>query len=118
MARPSIVVATPHRRHDHLEQQLRIQLSNHEVVRVRERQGLSLEALRAIDPDFVFFPHWSWLIPEDIHGRFECVIFHMTDVPYGRGGSPLQNLIVRGHDDRATVESILDQLEAMSLGLA
>ncbi len=23
----------------------------------------------------------------------------MTDVPYGRGGSPLQNLIVRGHKD-------------------
>ena len=21
----------------------------------------------------------------------------MTDLPYGRGGSPLQNLIVRGH---------------------
>src|SRR6185503_5579950 len=27
---------------------------------------------------------------------FECVVFHMTDVPFGRGGSPLQNLIVRG----------------------
>ena len=24
------------------------------------------------------------------------VIFHMTDLPYGRGGSPLQNLIQRG----------------------
>ena len=24
-------------------------------------------------------------------------MFHMTDLPYGRGGSPLQNLIVRGH---------------------
>ncbi|PNW32559.1 UNVERIFIED_CONTAM: methionyl-tRNA formyltransferase, partial [Euhalothece sp. KZN 001] len=28
---------------------------------------------------------------------YECVCFHMTDVPYGRGGSPLQNLIIRGH---------------------
>jgi methionyl-tRNA formyltransferase len=25
-----------------------------------------------------------------------CVVFHMTDVPFGRGGSPLQNLIARG----------------------
>ena len=25
------------------------------------------------------------------------VIFHMTDLPYGRGGSPLQNLIKLGH---------------------
>lgn len=29
--------------------------------------------------------------------EFECVCFHMTDVPFGRGGSPLQNLILRGH---------------------
>lgn len=26
-------------------------------------------------------------------------MFHMTDLPYGRGGSPLQNLIVRGHKE-------------------
>ena len=24
-------------------------------------------------------------------------MFHVTDLPYGRGGSPLQNLIIRGH---------------------
>ncbi len=34
--------------------------------------------------------------PEEILGMAECVCFHMTDVPYGRGGSPLQNLIARG----------------------
>lgn len=48
-------------------------------------------------PRFIFFPHWSWRIPEEIFADFECVVFHMTDLPYGRGGSPLQNLIVRGH---------------------
>lgn len=46
-------------------------------------------------PRFIFFPHWSWMIPADIYEGFECVIFHMTDLPFGRGGSPLQNLIVR-----------------------
>jgi methionyl-tRNA formyltransferase len=39
------------------------------------------------------------LIPDEIHDRFECVVFHMTDLPYGRGGTPLQNLIVRGHKE-------------------
>ncbi len=28
--------------------------------------------------------------------NFNCVVFHMTDLPFGRGGSPLQNLISRG----------------------
>ncbi len=59
--------------------------------------ALDLEHLRKINPAFIFFPHWSWIIPKAVHDQFECVMFHMTDLPYGRGGSPLQNLIVRGH---------------------
>lgn len=46
---------------------------------------------------YVFFLHWSTKVPDQMLERWECVCFHMTDVPYGRGGSPLQNLIARGH---------------------
>lgn len=53
--------------------------------------------LAQLDPEFVFFLHWSRIVPAAIFERWTCVVFHMTDVPYGRGGSPLQNLIVRGH---------------------
>lgn len=67
-----------------------------------ELDALRLDALR---PRFIFFTHWSWIIPQDVYGSHECVIFHMTDVPYGRGGSPLQNLVSRGHAD--TVVSAL-----------
>lgn len=52
--------------------------------------------LEQVKPRFVFFPHWSHLIPESVFLRWNCVIFHMTDLPFGRGGSPLQNLIARG----------------------
>lgn len=50
-------------------------------------------------PRYIFFPHWRWIVPVEVLNDYECVCFHMTDVPYGRGGSPLQNLIVRGHKD-------------------
>jgi methionyl-tRNA formyltransferase len=50
-------------------------------------------------PRYIFFPHWSDRVPEEVTSRFECVCFHMTDLPYGRGGSPLQNLIASGHKD-------------------
>lgn len=63
---------------------------------IRTRADLTLEALDGIKPQCVFFPHWSWIIPSEIHARFDCVVFHMTDLPFGRGGSPLQNLIARG----------------------
>ena len=61
------------------------------------RRDLSLARLSEINPKFVFFLHWSWKIPGQILDRFTCINFHMTDLPYGRGGSPLQNLILRGH---------------------
>lgn len=63
---------------------------------INNKKDLTLEKLREINPGYVFFPHWSYIIPEEIYSHFECVIFHMTDVPFGRGGSPLQNLISRG----------------------
>jgi methionyl-tRNA formyltransferase len=58
---------------------------------------LSLNIVRQQSPRYIFFVHWSWKVPEEIVAEFECVCFHMTDVPFGRGGSPLQNLIVRGY---------------------
>ncbi len=48
------------------------------------------------NPRYVFFTHLSWLIPKEIYGRYECVIFHMTNLPWGRSWEPLQHLIMRG----------------------
>lgn len=45
--------------------------------------------------DGYFPPHWSWLIQPGIYNKYNCVLFHITDLPFGRGGSPLQNLILR-----------------------
>jgi methionyl-tRNA formyltransferase len=61
-----------------------------------------LEAAIAVSrPRYIFFPHWSHIVPRTIVETHECVCFHMTDLPYGRGGSPLQNLIERGHTQTA-----------------
>lgn len=65
-------------------------------------------------PRYIFFLHWNWLVPESIFSRLECVCFHMTDVPYGRGGSPLQNLIMAGH--RATKLTALRMVAEMDAG--
>ncbi len=71
---------------------------DHNWVIISDKKDLTTESLKELNPRYIFFPHWSWIIPEDIFSTYECVVFHMTDLPYGRGGSPLQNLIVRGHD--------------------
>lgn len=60
-----------------------------------EKAQLTPEILTKLRPRYVFFLHWSYYIPESIYKRYPCIVFHMTDVPFGRGGSPLQNLIER-----------------------
>jgi methionyl-tRNA formyltransferase len=77
-------------------------------------EKLTPETLGRIAPRYVFFPHWSWRVPASVLDAYECVCFHMADVPYGRGGSPLQNLIVRGHAD--TKLSALRMVEELDAG--
>lgn len=72
------------------------------------------EAVRRLAPRYIFFLHWSWHVPVELWSRYECVCFHMTDVPYGRGGSPLQNLILAGHTQ--TQLSALRMVEEMDAG--
>lgn len=69
--------------------------SRYDVVIIRDRKALTYGRIRTIRPIYLFFPHWSWMIPREIYENYKCIVFHMTDVPYGRGGSPLQNLISR-----------------------
>jgi len=66
---------------------------------ISKKEELSIENVSEIDPTHIFFMHWSWIIPEEIFNKYNCIVFHMTDLPYGRGGSPLQNLIIRGHKE-------------------
>jgi methionyl-tRNA formyltransferase len=77
-------------------------------------QELTRERLDALEPRFIFFMHWSWKVPADILEAFECVCFHMSDVPFGRGGSPMQNLIQRGI--RSTVLTALRMVDEMDAG--
>jgi methionyl-tRNA formyltransferase len=63
---------------------------------ISSREQLTADALKVLSPSYIFFLHWSWKVPDEIIERYNCIAFHMTDVPYGRGGSPLQNLIIAG----------------------
>ena len=68
----------------------------HDIEIIVDKKELTAENISKLQPRYIFFPHWSWKIPAGIYQNWECVVFHMTDLPFGRGGSPLQNLIERG----------------------
>jgi methionyl-tRNA formyltransferase len=67
-------------------------------TRIKSRDEFEYLNLEKLNPDKIFIPHWSYIIPKDIFEKFECIVFHMTDLPFGRGGSPLQNLIHLGFE--------------------
>lgn len=47
-------------------------------------------------PDWIFFFHWSKMVPEKVYKNHRCVVIHTGNLPHGRGGSPLQNQILDG----------------------
>lgn len=68
----------------------------YQVTIIKNEESFTYSKLTELNPDYIFFPHWSCFIPAEVYNTFTCIVFHMTDLPFGRGGSPLQNLIVRG----------------------
>lgn len=87
--------------------------TDHEVKIITQSEGFNIETVEDFRPDFIFFPHWSWIIPKKIYENYKCVVFHMTDLPFGRGGSPLQNLIVRGIENtKISAISVTKEIDA------
>ena len=93
-----IIIATKKTWNIRLANGLKNSMSDCLINLITDEKDLNLAFLNELQPDYIFFPHWSSIIPKKIYENYECVVFHMTDLPFGRGGSPLQNLIVRGID--------------------
>lgn len=71
-------------------------------------------AVEELKPRYVFFLHWNSIVSPGKLASTECVCFHMTDLPYGRGGSPLQNLILNGRTE--TMLTALRMSEELDAG--
>ena len=109
-----ILIASHFRRNEKIKEFLLKKLSKCDVTNIKSDFELSDENLRSLCPDWIFFPHWGSKVPRSIFEKYKCIIFHMTDLPFGRGGSPLQNLIVRGHT--MTKLSAIQCVEEMDAG--
>jgi methionyl-tRNA formyltransferase len=82
-------------------------------VFINKRSDFNIGNLDSINPIKIFIPHWSYIIPDEIFEKHECVVFHMTDLPFGRGGSPLQNLIVLGKEEtKISALKVVKELDA------
>lgn len=84
----------------------------YQIYIITQKEDFTLEVVKKINPRFIFFPHWSYKIREEVYNNYECVVFHMTDLPFGRGGSPLQNLIERGiYDTKISAIKVVETID-------
>ncbi len=65
---------------------------------LQDAEGLGRLTARAT-PRYLFFVHWHERVPQHVLDLGECVNVHCTALPYGRGGSPIENLLLRGHTE-------------------
>ena len=71
-------------------------LKNLKIKIIKKKSQLTLKKLDIYQPDYIFFAHWNWIVSKNIYHKYKCIVFHTAPLPYGRGGSPIQNLIING----------------------
>ena len=51
---------------------------------------------KKVNPDWIFFFHWSEIVDKIFYNEYKCVVIHTGILPKDRGGSPIQNQILDG----------------------
>ena len=70
-------------------------LKSKNIKLITRKKKLNLSYLNKLNPSIIFFPHWSYKVNQEIIKKYKCVCFHTAPLPYGRGGTPIQNLILK-----------------------
>jgi methionyl-tRNA formyltransferase len=79
----------------------------------KEAMRSLLSLLGSWQPDIVFVLHWHFKIPSWLLKTSQFVNLHATPLPYGRGGSPIENMIARGHTKTVvTAHEMTDGIDA------
>ena len=68
----------------------------------------SEQQILKFNPDLVFFYGWSDIIAADLIEKYKCLMLHPSPLPKYRGGSPIQNQIIRGEIDSAVTIFLMD----------
>lgn len=77
---------------------------------IQSPKKLNLKNLEKINPKFIFFPDWSWIVPTEIYKNYKCICFHESNLPKFRGGSPLQNQIIRNITNTKTTAFLMNDV--------
>ena len=91
----------------------REQQDNFEIWEIKDQSTFDMQKILEFDPKFVFVVHWNWKIDLEATPNPKFIIFHTAPLPFGRGGSPIQNLILSGFETAPVCAlAMTDELDA------
>ena len=83
--------------------------NNGSVVIISNYDEYSDEFVKEYHPDIILFYGWSWIISKSIVSTYKCIMLHPSKLPKYRGGSPIQNQIIRGESDSAVTLFLMNE---------
>ena len=84
-------------------------LKKYKMELISSPKELTINKVKKINPEMIFFPDWSWMVPKKILEDYPCVCFHESNLPKFRGGSPIQNQIINGVKKTKTTAFFMDE---------
>ena len=98
---------------DHDYKLYKLLTEKYNMVLINSPEYLTKNTIDKLKPKMIFFPNWSWKVPKEIVESYPCVCYHEGDLPIGRGGSPIQNHIIRGFSKTKSTAYIMnDRIDA------
>jgi methionyl-tRNA formyltransferase len=60
------------------------------------KKKIDLKKINKFNPEFILFYGWSWIVPKTLIDKYKCIMLHPSRLPNFKGGTPIQNQIIRG----------------------
>lgn len=75
--------------------------TTHQFLIISSESEYSEKKIIDFQPNLVLFYGWSKIVSNNIIDKYKCVMLHPSPLPKYRGGTPIQNQIIRGEKDSA-----------------
>ena len=88
-------------------------LKGHSFLLIKSEESFDEKKIVDFSPDLILFYGWSKKISNNIINNFKCLMLHPSSLPLFRGGSPIQNQIIRGiKDSKVSIFLISEKIDA------
>tara|TARA_B100000963_G_C22584967_1_gene652626 strand:+ start:431 stop:1093 length:663 start_codon:yes stop_codon:yes gene_type:complete len=74
---------------------------NHNFLIFRKKDEFDSEKLVNFKPDLILWYGWSWKVDNIFVDEYTSIMLHPSPLPKYRGGSPIQNQIIKGEKNSA-----------------